>query len=161
MTGFEPATPASQKQCSTKLSYIPLTMHLSVCYVGATPNILTVCNEHREGSHFSLTWVGVPILFPLGDVSQDGCQFLYVLIITLLMPPVKRFPVLPSIMMHCPHTKDRDKHKKKTHHSKTPWSLHGCSNEQLYVVHRSSSSPVLFMLLIVPFWFIERTRFLK
>ena len=61
MTGFEPATPASQKQCSTKLSYIPLTMHLSVCYVGATPNILTVCNgvesnqlssqcgQHRRG----------------------------------------------------------------------------------------------------------------
>ena len=136
MTGFEPATPASQKQCSTKLSYIPLTMHLSECLLwGITPNILTVCNEHREGSHFSLTWVGVPILFPLGDVSQDGCQFLYVLIITLLMPLVKWFPVLPSIIMHCPHTKDGNKHKQKPHDAKTPRGLHGCSNEQLNVVH--------------------------
>ena len=26
---------------------------------------------HQEGSHFSLTWVGFPILFSLGDVSTD------------------------------------------------------------------------------------------
>ena len=26
---------------------------------------------HQEGSHLSLTWVGVPILFSLGDVSTD------------------------------------------------------------------------------------------
>ena len=84
MTGFEPAAPASQKQCSTKLSYIPLFTEV---------------------------------------------------IITLLVPPVKWFPVLPSIMMHCPHTQNGNKHKKKPHHSKTPWSLHNRSNEQLNVVH--------------------------
>ena len=26
---------------------------------------------HQEGSHLSLTWVGFPILFSLGDVSTD------------------------------------------------------------------------------------------
>ncbi len=40
--GFEPTASASQRRRSTKLSYTPVTMHLSVCYVGATPNILTV-----------------------------------------------------------------------------------------------------------------------
>ena len=29
MIGFEPTTPASQKQCSTKLSYIPWSRFLS------------------------------------------------------------------------------------------------------------------------------------
>ena len=40
--GFEPTASASQRRRSTKLSYTPFTMHLSECYVGATPNILTV-----------------------------------------------------------------------------------------------------------------------
>ena len=84
MTGFEPAAPASQKQCSTKLSYIPL-----------------------------LTEV----------------------IITLLVPLVKWFPVLPSIMMHCPHSQNRNKHKKKSHDSQTPWGVHYMTNKKLNVCH--------------------------
>ena len=32
--------------------------------------------EAQEGSHLSLTWVGFPILFSLGDVSQDAFQSL-------------------------------------------------------------------------------------
>ena len=61
MIGFEPTAPRSQSECSTKLSYIPLTMDLSVYYVGATPSILTV-------SHRSKT--GVLPEYPKGDDSQ-------------------------------------------------------------------------------------------
>ena len=50
VTGFEPTAARSQSGCSTKLSYTPLTMHLSVCYVGATPNILTVYTGVRRRS---------------------------------------------------------------------------------------------------------------
>jgi len=72
---------------------------------------------------------------------EHGCiPVRYVLIITLLVPPVKWFPVLPSIMMHCPHTKDGNKYKEKPHHSKTPRSVHYTPNKKLYVVHQSSSS---------------------
>ena len=49
--------------------------------------------------------------------------------------PCKRFPVLPTIFMYSPHSKDRDKYQKKPHDAKAPRSLHNKSNEQLYVVH--------------------------
>ena len=54
------------------------------------------------------------------------------------MFPVKRLPMLPTIMMHRPHSKDRNKYKKKPHDTKAPRGLHGCSNEQLNVCHDSS-----------------------
>ena len=53
------------------------------------------------------------------------------------MFPVKRLPMLPTIMMHRPHSKDRNKDQSKTHNSKTPRGLHHRPNEQLNVVHRS------------------------
>ena len=58
-------------------------------------------------------------------------------IILLLVPSVKRFPVLPPILVNCPHTKDRNKDQSKPHHSKAPRSVHYTPNEQLNVVHRS------------------------
>ena len=43
MTGFEPATPASRTQCSTRLSYTP------------------TCREKRRGKH-NIGGSGVPLL---------------------------------------------------------------------------------------------------
>ena len=80
--GFEPSATRSQSECSTKLSYTPLTMHLSVCYVGATPNILTVYTgvgreprEHPKGVNSQLPGFGISE--PLGtfgwNVSSPRC----------------------------------------------------------------------------------------
>ena len=44
---------------------------------GGNKNIpCSSAGEAQEGSHLSLTWVGFPILFSLGDVSQDAFQSL-------------------------------------------------------------------------------------
>ena len=36
------------------LSYSPVTLHLSVCYMGVTPSILTVCNGVGQGSTLNI-----------------------------------------------------------------------------------------------------------
>ena len=49
------------------------------CNSDRSPGILIIPSArqqrgHQEGSHLSLTWVGFPILFSLGDVSTDVFQ---------------------------------------------------------------------------------------
>jgi hypothetical protein len=56
-------------------------------------------------------------------------QVLYAVIILLLVPFVKRCPVLPPILMNCPHTHNRNKYQAPRHKPQCYRVLHYMSNE--------------------------------
>ena len=102
--GFEPTATRSQSECSTKLSYAPLTMHLSECLLwGITPNILTVYTGVRHNFRCEYPKGVYPISGTLVGTSQVLCDLIITLrvsgvnthILKIIHPPlwVFLFPV--------------------------------------------------------------------
>ena len=83
---------------------------------------------------------------PVLNLSEGNCRSWVVslsteLIILLFVPLVKWFPVLPPILMNCPHTQDGNKDKRKSHHTQTPGCFHYCSSNMTKFVHHPRYLP--------------------
>ena len=129
--GFEPTASASQRRRSTKLSYTPFTMHLSVCYVGATPNILTVYTGVGSSTTANIQRGLIPAeLAPLVGTSQVLAEP----IITLLVSSVKWFPVFPSMFMNQIHSNNWNNNQYKTQTSYSKWIVKCGSSDMCCLV---------------------------